>query len=93
MSQLICLVGEGKENVKLLATSRSNKNIEDFFEESGPGRLAIELEQQLTHSDIVKYVKGEVDEMIRRHRLKIRDSALQQEIISVLSEKAEGMFQ
>lgn len=92
MYQLLCLGDQGHKNIKLLVTSRTSANIQASLEDSEDGYLSIALEQDLIHPDIVKYVEGEVGSMVSRQKLKLRDPKLKQEIISVLSTNARGMF-
>lgn len=93
MSQLLCLGDQGCKKIKLLVTSRTSTRIQASLEESKDGYLVIALEQNLIHSDIFKYVEGEVSSAVSRQKLKLRDPTLKQEIISVLSKMAQGMFQ
>ena len=89
MSQLLCLGHQGRKKIKLFVTSRTSTTLEELEN----GYLAIALEQSLIYADIFKYVEGEVSCAVSRQKLKLRDPTLQQEIISVLSTKAQGMFQ
>lgn len=93
MSQLLCLSNQGHKKIKLMVASRTSASIQASLEESEDGYLAITLERDLIHPDIVKYVEGEVSSAVSRQKLKLRDPTLKQEIISTLSTKAQGLFQ
>lgn len=93
MSQLLCLGSQGRKKIKLFVTSRTSTTVQASLEELEDEYLAIALEQNLVHGDIFKYVEGEVSTAFSRQRLKLRDPTLKQEIISVLSKQAQGMFQ
>ena len=93
MSQLLCLGHQGRKKITLFVTSRTSTTVQASLEELEDGYLAIALEQSLIYADIFKYVEGEVSSAVSRQKLKLRDPTLQQEIISVLSTKAQGMFQ
>jgi ankyrin repeat protein len=93
MEQLIGLRDPARNRVKLLVTSRTNAHIEEILEEHEPDCPRVKFKPSLTHPDIVKYVEGSVNDMVKKRKLKLRDASLQRDIISALSEKSDGMFQ
>jgi Ankyrin repeats (3 copies)/NACHT domain len=93
MEQLIGLRDPAHNRVKLLVTSRTNAHVQEFFEEHEPDSPKIKLKPSLTHPDIIKYAEGNVHDMVKRRKIKLREASLQDDIISALSEKSDGMFQ
>ncbi|KAI9890433.1 MAG: hypothetical protein M1814_003917 [Vezdaea aestivalis] len=78
-------------DLKLLVTSRKHTDIQEALD--SVDHLWIDMEASLVQPDIKKFVDAEIEEIIRKQRIKLRDPNLQNQIANVLSEKSGGMFQ
>ena len=91
MAHLATLSTDGTSNFKIFLTSRPNADIQDAFQDIIHSELT--MDKTVIQQDIETYVKGEVEEAVRKKRIKLRDAKLQDLIIHSLTSKADGMFQ
>jgi hypothetical protein len=73
--------------LKLFITSRKEFDISRCLEHVPQ----LSLSTPDVSVDIDRYIRNQLDQLIRSRRLKIRDPALQDEIWDTLSSKADGM--
>lgn len=79
---------QNKTNVFILVTSREDVNSERLLTPLAMSRLSL---TGRTEADISTYVSAEVDRRIRSRTLKLRDHALQTEIVGSLVARADGL--
>ena len=79
--------GTGQGVVKLFITSRKESDIERAFQKIP----TIEVEAAKVDSDIEIYVKAQIDLRLQNGSLQLKNTALQDRILSVLTRKAGGM--
>ena len=80
------LIGASREDLHILATSRPEKDIEDQL--SGIASHNINIESAIVDKDIYIYVR---DRLATDTKLRKWPPAVQDEIITVLTEKSDGM--
>ena len=76
--------------VKLFVTSRKESDIERAFHRNSIP--TIEVEAAKVDSDIEVYVKAQIELRLQSGSLELRDMALKDNILSVLTTKAGGMY-
>ena len=76
--------------VKLFVTSRKESDIEQAFQQKSIP--TIEVEATKVNSDIEVYVKAQIELRLQNHSLRLRNIALKNKILSVLTKKAGGMY-
>jgi len=84
---LLELSDEDSGCIKTLVTSRNVYDIADAFR----GLPTVCIGKNDIAADIENYITAQIKDRIEDRKLKLRDASLEQEIISVLQHKAEGM--
>lgn len=76
--------------LKLLVTSRKEPDIEQaFHKKSIP---TVEIDAEKVDKDIKIYVKAEIELRLQNRSLRLKNMALKDKILSVLTTKAGGMY-
>lgn len=76
--------------VKLFVTSRKESDIERAFQQNSIPTIEVKAEK--VNSDIEVYVKAQIELRLQNGSLKLRNMALKNKILSVLTTKAGGMY-
>ncbi|MCJ1456462.1 hypothetical protein MMC28_006823 [Mycoblastus sanguinarius] len=76
-------------NLKVLVTSRSDISIERLISPLATYRSCF---RDVVGEDIRTYVRGEVDRRLSSRQLKLRDPAVADQIMEVLTSRADGQF-
>ena len=82
--------GTSQGIVKLFITSRKEPDIERAFQQNSIP--TIEVKAANVDSDIEVYVKAQIELRLQNCSLELRDMALKNKILSVLTTKAGGMY-
>ena len=76
--------------VKILITSRKDSTIEQAFHQTPI--QTIEVESGKVDRDIKVYVKAQIELRLQNHSLRLKNMALKNKILRVLTTKASGMY-
>ena len=76
--------------VKAFVTSRKDSDIERAFQRESISTVQIEAAK--VNSDIEAYVKAQVELRLQNSSLRLRDMALVNNILNILTTKADGMY-
>ena len=84
------LTGSSQGMVKLFITSRRESDIVQAFQQSSIPTIKVEAAK--VDRDIKVYVKAQIKLRLRNGSLKLKDMALKNKILKVLTTKAGGMY-